>query len=296
MSAIKKRPVALAIAGSDSGGGAGIQADLKTFAAFDVHGTSAITCVTAQNPREVLAVEGVSPRLLQQQLAAVFAELPPAAVKTGMLFSAANITIIAEFFKSSSRKKIPLIVDPVMVATSGATLLPSSAIKRLRDELLPLATLVTPNLAESAVLTGCRVASIEDMRRAAKTIYAQFGSAVLLKGGHLARSPEAVDIFFDGRTELLLATPRVAGIHTHGTGCTYSAAVCAVLALGNDLPRAVQLAKHFIAGAIANSYRVGAHFSLNHLPPRRAGSAERRLRGHEIQFLRCLPARGRAAA
>jgi hydroxymethylpyrimidine/phosphomethylpyrimidine kinase len=193
-----------------------------------------------------------------------------------MLFSAVNITIIAEFFKSSSRKKIPLIVDPVMVATSGATLLPSSAIKRLRDELLPLATLITPNLSESAVLTGCRVASIEDMRRAAKTIYAQFGSAVLLKGGHLARSPEAVDIFFDGRTELLLATPRVAGIRTHGTGCTYSAAVCAALALGNDLPSAVQLAKHFIAGAIASSYRVGAHFSLNHFPPQRAGATPNR--------------------
>ena len=266
MRAIKKRPVALTIAGSDSGGGAGIQADLKTFAAMRVHGTSAITCVTAQNPQAVLAVESVSSRLLRKQIEAVFAELPPAAVKTGMLFSAKNITVIADFFKSSSRKNHPLIVDPVMAATSGATLLPPPAIKRLRDELLPLATLVTPNLPEAAVLACQPVASIEDMRSAAKKIYEQFGCAVLVKGGHLPQSPEAVDIFFDGRSELLLAAPKVVGIRTHGTGCTYSAAICAALALGNDLPRSVELGKNFISSAIAGGYRVGGHFALNHLP------------------------------
>ena len=263
MKQIKKRPVALTIAGSDSGGGAGIQADLKTFAAFGVHDICAITSVTAQNPRNILAVEGVSPQLVRQQIEAVFAELPPSAVKTGMLFSAKIVAVVADFFKGSLRKKTPLVVDPVMVATSGATLLSAAAIGRLRNDLLPLATLVTPNISEAVILAGQEIGSIEDMRRAAKRIHAQFGCAVLLKGGHLPESPEAVDIFFDGRTELLLAAPRVSGIRTHGTGCTYSAAVCAALALGNDLPRAVQIAKQFISSAIAGNYRAGGHSALN---------------------------------
>ncbi len=263
MKQIKKRPAALTIAGSDSGGGAGLQADLKTFAIFGVHGTCAITSVTAQNPRGVLAVEGVSPQLIRQQIEAVFAELPPSAVKTGMLFSAKNVAVVADFFKVAPRKKPPLVVDPVMVATSGAALLSAAAIDRLRNDLLPLATLVTPNLSEAVILAGQEIESIEGMRRAAKRIYAQFGCAVLLKGGHLPGSPEAVDIFFDGRTELMLVAPRVSGIRTHGTGCAYSAAVCAALALGNDLPRAVQIAKQFISNAIAGSYRVGGHFALN---------------------------------
>jgi hydroxymethylpyrimidine kinase/phosphomethylpyrimidine kinase len=263
MKQIKKRPVALTVAGSDSGGGAGIQADLKTFAAFDVHDTCAITSVTAQNPRRVLAVEGVSPHLVRQQIEAVFAELPPSAVKTGMLFSAQTVGVVADFFKASPRKKTLLVVDPVMVATSGATLLPAAAIDRLRNDLLPLATLVTPNISEAVILAGQEIESIEDMRRAAKRIHSQFGCAVLLKGGHLPASPEVADIFFDGRTELMLAAPRVSGIRTHGTGCTYSAAVCAALALGYDLPWAVQIAKQFISRAIAGSYRVGGHFALN---------------------------------
>jgi hydroxymethylpyrimidine/phosphomethylpyrimidine kinase len=263
MKQIKKRPVALTIGGSDSGGGAGIQADLKTFAAFGVHDTCAITSVTAQNPMGVLGVRGVHPRLIQQQMEAVFAELPPSAVKTGMLFSEKSVAVVADFFKASPWKKSPLVVDPVMVATSGATLLSAAAIDRLRNDLLPLATLVTPNLSEAVILAGQEIESIEDMRRAAKRIYAYFGCAVLLKGGHLPESPEAVDIFFDGRTELMLAAPRVSGIRTHGTGCTYSAAVCAALALGNDLSRAVQIAKQFISSSIAGSYRVGGHFALN---------------------------------
>ena len=263
MKQIKKRPVALTIAGSDSGGGAGVQADLKTFAAFGVHDTCAVTSVTAQNPQGVLAVEGVSPRLIRKQIDAVFAELPPSAVKTGMLFSAKNVAVVADFFSALPRKRTPLVVDPVMVATSGASLLPPAGINRLRNDLLPLAALVTPNLSEAVILAGREIHSIEEMRSAAKTIYAQFGCAVLLKGGHLRKSAEAVDIFFDGRTELLLTAPRVSGIRTHGTGCAYSAAVCALLALGNDLPRAVQIAKQFISNAIAGSYQVGGHFALN---------------------------------
>jgi hydroxymethylpyrimidine/phosphomethylpyrimidine kinase len=275
MTATEKRPVALTIAGSDSGGGAGIQADLKTFAALGVHGTCALTCVTAQHPRGVSAIETVSPRLLQQQIAAVLEELPPVAVKTGLLFSAKNIGVVTDFFRrqavvrpldraAGSRKKVFLIVDPVMLATSGARLLSSSALNRLQHDLLPLATLVTPNLSEAVILGGQAIASIEDMRQAAKRIHARFGCAVLLKGGHLPASRGAVDIFFDGRNELMLAAPRIRGLRTHGTGCTYSAAVTAALALGHDLAGAVKVAKDFITAAIAGSYLVaGGHHVLN---------------------------------
>ena len=278
MKAREKRPLALTIAGSDSGGGAGIQADLKTFAALGVHGTCAITSVTAQHPRGVRAIETVSPRLVRQQIAAVFAELPPTAVKTGMLFSAKNIGVIADFFQRQtvvrpldrsavSRKKVFLIVDPVMLATSGTRLLTPSAIRQLQYALLPLATLVTPNLSEAAILGGQGIASIEDMRKSAKKIYARFGCAVLLKGGHLPEPSGAADIFFDGRNELMLVAPRIRGVRTHGTGCTYSAAITAALALGHDLAGAVQVAKDFITAAIAGSYLVAAgHYALN---PRR---------------------------
>src|SRR5450755_4553720 len=153
----RQLPVALTIAGSDSGGGAGIQADLKTFASLGVHGASAIACLTAQNPRRVLGVEPVSPKMLRLQLEAVFEELPPAAVKTGMLFSAENVRIVAEFFVArAARPRVPLIVDPVMVSTSGARLLEPAAIKILKVKLLPLAALVTPNLDETEILTGHR--------------------------------------------------------------------------------------------------------------------------------------------
>ena len=255
----KQLPVALTIAGSDSGGGAGIQADLKTFAALGVHGASAIACLTAQNPRRVLGVEPASPKMLRQQIEAVFEELRPAAVKTGMLFSAKNVRIIAEFFK---RNHCPLVVDPILVSTSGAMLLEPRAVKILKEELLPLATLVTPNLDEAEVLTGRRPASIEEMRKAAREIHSRFGCAALVKGGHLKDSRDAVDIFFDGQTELLLSASFVKGISTHGTGCTYSAAICAALALGHDLPRAVGIGKEYVTSAITNCYRIGKHFAL----------------------------------
>ena len=257
-------PVALTIAGSDSGGGAGIQADLKTFAALGVHGTSAIACLTAQNPRRVLAVEPCPPRMLRRQIEAVFEELPPRAVKTGMLFSSANLRVVADFFKQlKTRPRPPLVVDPVMMATSGASLLPAAARTVLMKQLLPLATLVTPNLDEAEVLAGRKIREPEELRAAARIIFSRFGCAVLAKGGHLNGLAEAVDIFYDGHTELLLSAPFVRGVSTHGTGCTYSAAICAALAGGQDLPGAVQLGKQFITDAIANSYRVGAHFALN---------------------------------
>ncbi len=281
----KQRPVALTIAGSDSGGGAGIQADLKTFAALGVHGASAIACLTAQNPKRVLGVEACSPKILRQQIEAVFEELPPCAVKTGMLFSAENISAVADFLarqklvgRASSRaatmssrngsrgrsphREIPVIVDPVMVSTSGARLLRPNAVKTLREKLLPLATLVTPNLDETEILTGHQPASIEEMREAAREIHSRFGCAALVKGGHLRGGSDAVDIFFDGKTELLLTAPFVKGVSTHGTGCTYSAAICAALALDETLPQAVQTGKKFITRAISESYRVGKHFAL----------------------------------
>lgn len=256
-------PVALTIAGSDSGGGAGIQADLKTFAAFGVHGACAITCLTAQNPRRVLAVQSATAKMLRQQIEAVFQELPPAAVKTGMLLSAENVRAVANVLKS--RRRPPLVVDPVMVSTSGARLLAPAALKVLEEQLLPLATLVTPNLHEAEILTAGKIASVEEMRAAACEIHARFGCAALVKGGHLRGMREAVDIFCDGRTELLLTAPFIQGVRTHGTGCTCSAAITAALARGHDLPRAVRLAKDYVARSIAGSYRVGKHFALNPL-------------------------------
>jgi len=306
MSKITQRPVALTIAGSDSGGGAGIQADLKTFAAFGVHGASAVACLTAQNPKRVLAIEAASPGMLRRQIEAVFEELHPTAVKTGMLFSPENVRVVANFFRNptppaparrgwaQARGKIQnlkLVVDPVMVSTSGVKLLQPAAMKILKQQLLPLATLVTPNLLEAEVLAGKKIASLENVRAAAREIHERFGCAALIKGGHLkvtgdkwqaprrrsrtvsgrlslvARhsSRQAADIFFDGKTELLLTAPFIEGIRTHGTGCAYSAAITGYLARGYALPQAVKRAKQFVTQAIAGSYRIGKHSALNQL-------------------------------
>jgi len=266
MPTVTHGPVALTIAGSDSGGGAGIQADLKTFVAFGVHGASAITCLTAQNPRRVLAVESTAANMLRRQIEAVFEELHPLAVKTGMLLTAENVRVVADFFGvRGGRVPIALVVDPVMVSTSGARLLAPAAFKILQERLLSLATLVTPNLEEAEILIGEKIASVESMRAAVREIHTRFGCAALVKGGHLRAMRDAVDIFFDGRTELLLTAPFIKGVRTHGTGCTYSAAITAALALGRDLPQAVGMAKKYITQAIACGYRVGKHFALNPL-------------------------------
>jgi hydroxymethylpyrimidine/phosphomethylpyrimidine kinase len=262
---LERRPIALTIAGSDSGGGAGIQADLKTFAALGVHGTSAITCITAQNPAAVLAIQPVRTEIVQKQIEAVFTELKPAAVKTGMLFSGAIIRLVADFF--SERNRPPLIVDPVMVATSGAVLLKPSAIRILKKALLPRATLITPNLDETALLLGRKLTARRDLEPAARELHERFGCAVLVKGGHLRDRGEAVDILFDGRGSHEFVAPRVAGVSTHGTGCTYSAAIAAGLARGLELAGAVALAKEHITGAIRHSYRVARHTALNHGAP-----------------------------
>jgi hydroxymethylpyrimidine/phosphomethylpyrimidine kinase len=258
---LKTIPVALTIAGSDSGGGAGIQADLKTFASLGVHGTTAVTCITAQNPKRVLAIQACGAEIVHRQIEAVFEVLPPTAAKTGMLYSAEIIGVVARFFRT--HREVPLVVDPVMLSTSGARLLKPAAIQLLKSRLLPLATLVTPNLDEAEVLTGRKLTSVEDLRLAARQIYREFGCAALVKGGHLRRSRDAVDIFFDGENELLLSAPYVKCVQTHGTGCTYSAAITGFLARGDGLPEAVAQAKEHISQAIAQSKGVARHSVLN---------------------------------
>jgi len=253
-------PVALTVAGSDSGGGAGIQADLKTFAALGVHGASAITCLTAQNPRAVTRMEPCSPRMLRAQLEAVFAELPPAALKTGMLYSAALVKEVASVLRESRR--MPVVVDPVMIATSGAVLLPPAGVRAMCRELLPLAALVTPNIPEAERLIGGRIRSLDDRRAAARQISREFGCAALVKGGHDRGSAEAVDFLCDEEGEWMFSAPRVALRGTHGTGCVYSAAITAFLARGFSLARAVELAKHHITQALAGARRVKGRAAL----------------------------------
>ena len=262
MSTVKLRsiPIALTIAGSDSGGGAGIQADLKTFAALGVHGTSAITCVTAQNPRGVTGIQAIRADMVRKQIEAVFAELRPAVVKTGMLFAADIINTVANFFEQG--KHPPLIVDPVMVATSGAVLLKPSAIRALKERLLPLATLVTPNLDETQILVGRKLNSVKELRDAAGYIYEHFGCAALVKGGHLKQGDAAVDVLFDGKQFTVLNARRVRGVSTHGTGCTYSAAIAAGLAQGLPLIESIRLAKRHITRAIQRSRALGRHTTL----------------------------------
>lgn len=269
------QPVVLTIAGSDSGGGAGIQADLKTFAALNTHGASAITCLTAQNPKGVRGIHACPADMVQLQIEAVCDELHPAAVKTGMLYSADIIRVVADWRRHhcapvkasrSPHKHVPVfIVDPVMVATSGARLLKESAIASMQEDLLPLADLVTPNLDEAAILVGHPVTNLEEARQAAWEIQERYHCATLLKGGHLKGLKEAVDFFFDGSEELMLSAPFVKGVSTHGTGCTYSAAIAAYAARGHSLPEAVTLAKEYITQAIAQSIRVHKFSVLNNL-------------------------------
>lgn len=259
-------PVALTVAGSDSGGGAGIQADLKTFAALCVHGTSVITCVTAQNPCRVISIQPIKPQVVLEQLEAVFAELPPAAVKTGMLFSADIICVLADFLREQ-RNRLPIIVDPVMVATSGAELARHSAIRAMKKMLLPLATLVTPNIHEAEVLSGITIKNTTQMRVAAEKIHAEFGCAVLVKGAHIPHPKYVYNYFFDGSTGRLVYARRITRIGTHGTGCVLSAAITAYLARGENLSTAVTNANRFVTNAIAKSLLIGPYSKHTVLNP-----------------------------
>jgi len=257
------KPVALTIAGSDPSGGAGIQADLKTFHQFGVYGEAAITLLTVQNTRTVAEVVLIEPRLVRAQIEAVIEDIPPQAVKTGALGSAAIIEIVASLVP---RINAPLVVDPVMISKHGAPLMASDARSALVEKLLPCAALVTPNLHEAAALAEHPVRSPEDMEAAARRIHAGCGAAVLVKGGHL--EGEAADLLFDGSELRWYRGPRVDTPHTHGTGCTYSAAITACLAQGEPLQSAVGRAKRFIAEAIRTNPGLG-HGSgpVNHHAP-----------------------------
>jgi hydroxymethylpyrimidine/phosphomethylpyrimidine kinase len=241
-------PVVLTIAGSDSGGEAGLQADLKTFALLKVHGACAITCVTAQNRNTVARLEPCSPRMVRAQLEAVADAFPLSAAKTGMLYSASIVREVAAFFQQA--RSVPLVVDPVINSTSGRRLLQTAGVSMLQRALLPLAALVTPNISEAEILTGEKIATLEGMRAAARTIRERFGCAALVKGGHLSGTREAVDFLCSGEGEWMFLAPRAKVKGLHGTGCTYSAAIAAWLAHGLPLDQAVKLAKDYITRTI----------------------------------------------
>ncbi len=248
-------PVALTIAGSDSGGGAGIQADLKTFQALGVYGASAITAITAQNTRGVRAVHEVPPTVVAAQIDAVVEDLGVDGAKTGMLSSVQIITAVADRIRAWGLGSI-LVVDPVMVAKSGDRLLREDAIQALVHELLPLAAVVTPNLPEAEVLVGRPLRTDEEIRRAARQIVDLGPRAVVMKGGHHEGDP--VDILFDGRQFHLFPGRRIETSSTHGTGCTFSAAIAAGFALGADVVEAVGNAKTYVQEAIARARPLGA--------------------------------------
>ncbi len=254
-------PVALTIAGSDSGGGAGIQADLKTFAALGVYGTSAITAVTAQNTVGVWGVAEIPLDLIGAQIDAVVTDMGVSAAKTGMLSSRAVIEVVAAKVREHRLDK--LVVDPVMVAKSGDRLLREDAVATLVRELLPLALVLTPNIPEAETLAGFPIRTLEDMRRAGRAIAGAGPKNVVVKGGH--RDGEPVDVLFDGERFHELKAERVPGTSTHGTGCTFSAAIAAGLAQGLEVPAAVAQAKRFVTEAIAAAPSIGhGHGPLEH--------------------------------
>ncbi|GAA1792431.1 bifunctional hydroxymethylpyrimidine kinase/phosphomethylpyrimidine kinase [Planosporangium flavigriseum] len=249
-------PVALTIAGSDSGGGAGIQADLKTFAMHGVFGTSAITALTAQNTAKVRAVQAVEPDFVAEQLSAVLDDLPVAAVKTGMLATAETVHVVARWARRLPR----LVVDPVLVSSSGDSLFDGAARRAYLEELFPLATVVTPNSREAGVLVGREVGCVDDAITAAHELGATGPTWVVIKGGHLDGGGEAVDVVWhDGRVELL-RTPWVDTANNHGTGCTFAAATAARLARGDDVRTALEGAKSYVHRALveAADWRLGA--------------------------------------
>ncbi|HWD19432.1 MAG TPA: bifunctional hydroxymethylpyrimidine kinase/phosphomethylpyrimidine kinase [Verrucomicrobiae bacterium] len=247
-------PVVLTIAGSDSGGGAGLQADLRTFTQLGVKGATVVTCLTAQNQNAVTRLAPTSPAMVRAQLEAVFAVNPPAAIKTGMLYSAAIINEVVKFL--AQRPSLPLVVDPVMISTSGRRLLRTAAVNILQQKLLPLATLVTPNRAEAEVLLGRSIRTPEQLRAAAREINRICGCAALVKGGHLPGTAASLDILFDGKEEWLFSAPRLRGVRLHGTGCAYAAAIAAGLGRGRTLVRAVEGAKQFITQVIYESRHI----------------------------------------
>ena len=259
-------PVALTIAGSDCSAGAGIQADLKTFAALGVYGLTAVTCVVAEIPGKVSRIEAVTPRIVREQIEVLLRNFQVRAIKTGLLCLGQIVSAVAKALHDN-RRRIPLVIDPVMIATSGDRLLEPEAIDAYKKKLFPLATLITPNLDEAGLLLGTRIRGRQHMERAAKTLAKQFGCAILLKGGHLQRD-NAIDLFFHNGQLKEFSAPFVRDVATHGTGCTYSTAITAGLASGLSLERAIGRAKKFVTKSIARHFRwkqaSGKIDALNH--------------------------------
>jgi hydroxymethylpyrimidine/phosphomethylpyrimidine kinase len=249
-------PVALTIAGSDSSAGAGAQADLKTFTALGVYGLTAITCVVSETPGKVQRIQPIDAEVVADQIALLLESFPVAAVKTGMLYSAEIVATVARAIHGANAKggsAIPLIVDPVMVATSGDLLLQKEAIEIYERELFPLAALLTPNLDEAATLLGEPIRDLDAMRAAGERLTQRYRIPILLKGGHLG-GDDAIDLLFDGSGVAEFSAPFTRGVHTHGTGCTYSAAIASGVASGLSLNRAVEVGKNFVTAAIERHF------------------------------------------
>lgn len=260
---------ALTIAGSDSGGGAGIQADLKTFQELRVFGMTAITAVTAQNTLGVFDVQTLPAEAVAKQLDAVATDIGVDATKTGMLANAEITALVAR--KVKEHQLFPLVVDPVMVSTSGHLLLDQAARKQFIEELIPLATVITPNIPEAEALTETPLTDLNARKQAAQALHALGAQSVIIKGGHL-EDDEAVDLFYDGKEFVFLRSPRFDTPHTHGTGCTLSAAIAAYLARGFTLANAVSQAKQFISAAISHAFPLGSgHGPTNHWAHRLGG-------------------------
>lgn len=250
----------ITIAGSDSGGGAGIQADLKTFQARDVFGTSVITCITAQNPSNVTGIQEISPDMIERQMESVLSYFSVGAGKTGMLFSKEIMFAVISVYR---KYNFPLVVDPVMVASSGAKLLKETDIEFLKNEIVPIAALITPNADEAEILLGEKI-FLENIEESCRKIYSIYKVPVLLKGGHRPAENSVTDILFDGKSVLRLESPLQRNLSTHGTGCTYSAAVCAELAKGETLQNAVRSAKKYLHETLEKSVFLNNIKSLNH--------------------------------
>jgi len=259
----EKIPKALTIAGSDSGGGAGIQADLKTFAALGVYGTTAITAITAQNTKEVTAVHNVPLDIISSQIDAVILDIGADAVKIGMLSNAKIIKTVAESLKNHKIKNI--VLDPVMIAASGAKLLQDDAIDSLKKELIPLALVITPNIPEAEVLVDKKIETFDDVKEAAKEILKSGCKTVLMKGGHLNIEENVViDIFYDGNDFVEIKNKKISKIG-HGTGCTLSSAIAANIAKGYEIKKAVKIGIEYVHNALEKGYKVGAqNYVLDH--------------------------------
>lgn len=265
---------AVTIAASDSGGGAGIQADLLTFAAHGVYGATVLVAATAQNTARIAAIEPLSPGFIRKQMDAVFPDLRPAAVKIGALYDAPRIRAVAAGLERHRATNV--VLDPVLAAKAGTRLLARTAIRSLRDGLLPLCDLVTPNLPEAEELSGLRIRSDADRRRAARAIHAFGARAVLIKGGH-GRGSRVADLLYDGRRFREFVSPRIPTRATHGTGCTLSSAIAANLALGHSLDDAVRLAIRYLRAALKRGVFPGRGRGVpDHFPPSRVGRAVRR--------------------